>query len=219
MRKSDHVNLLFWGVLLPILGSVVSIEFFMDWRFEHLSAHMALEILGSLAAFTILFIIYISPRSLELEEGELSFLTMALMAMGLLDAFHAMALPGNNFVWLHSAATLAGGGFLALIWFSERPVPHVSQLFNVLIISVATLGIYSFVHPEVMPTMLDGGTFTIIARLMNIGGGIGFFLGAWYFYSRYRWFHRRGYYLLAAHCLLFGMAGILFEVSALWDLA
>ena len=79
------------------------------------------------------------------------------------------------------------------------------------------LGVFSVSWPELLPTLERGGGFTPVAQALNVGGGAGFLVAALYFVLlRYRtkaadslpW---------ASQCLLFGMAGILFAESSLWD--
>ena len=61
------------------------------------------------------------------------------------------------------------------------------------------------------------GQFTPLARGLNFGGGLGFFLAGAFFHLR---FYRQGYstdWLFATHTTLLGTAAILFERSALWN--
>ncbi len=64
-----------------------------------------------------------------------------------------------------------------------------------------------------------GDRFTPLARGLNLGGGIGFLIAGVFFIRR---FHRCGGntdWLFAIHTMLFGAAGVLFELSSLWDAA
>jgi len=68
-----------------------------------------------------------------------------------------------------------------------------------------------------LPVMVHDGHFTPLARTLNIVGGLGFFVGASFFLIRCRQQPTGDDWLFAVHCTLFGMAGVLFELSALWD--
>jgi hypothetical protein len=71
-----------------------------------------------------------------------------------------------------------------------------------------------------LPTMVDAeGRFTLPARRLNLLGGAGFIAAAVFFILRY---HRGGAaedWLFAVHTSLFGAAGVLFELSSMWDAA
>ena len=65
--------------------------------------------------------------------------------------------------------------------------------------------------------MVVEGAFTPLARTLNIMGGLFFFVAALRFIVLYRTSHQWDDWLFAIHCTLFGAAGILFELSELWD--
>ena len=64
---------------------------------------------------------------------------------------------------------------------------------------------------------VDQGKFSPLARALNILGRIGFLIAASFFMVHYQASSARSDYLFAIHCSLFGAAGILFELSQLWD--
>eukprot|EP00913_Durusdinium_trenchii_P035271 g33001.t1 len=61
--------------------------------------------------------------------------------------------------------------------------------------------------------------FTFLARGLNIGGGLGFLVAGAFFVRRFHQRQNHEDWLFAVHTILFGAAGILFELSALWDAA
>jgi len=66
------------------------------------------------------------------------------------------------------------------------------------------------------PGFTPDGTYTLWAKLLNIAGGLAFF-GAAAFFLRHYWHGGEAEDLiLADHCLLFAMAGVLFGLSHLW---
>ncbi len=145
----------------------------------------------------------------------------ALIAMGILDIFHAAVLPGNSFVWLHSTATLAGGLFFATVWFN-RSLPE-SRLAQAAIwftlFGSCLLGLHACLRPNQLPLMFSNGSFTTLARWFNIWGGIGFLIAGAFFIRRFHLNAKHESWLFAVHTVLLGSAGILFELSSLWDLA
>lgn len=215
----EHFTLIFISLILPISGSVISVSLFENWRLEHLLGHAIIEILGALIALAILFYIVVSQSTLNLRKSEVIWIGAALASMGLLDLFHAIVPLGNNFVWFHSMATALGGGFFAMVWWCPHLQGVQRNVIFIVILLTLLLAASSAYFPDMVPQMVLQGEFSIIARLLNICGGIGFIVAFIYFYKQYIQEKFRDYYLLAAHCLLFGVAGILFELSALWDAA
>jgi len=81
------------------------------------------------------------------------------------------------------------------------------------------------VFPEILPTMLINNQFYFLAKVINFTGGIDFLIGASFFvYSYYMQTENKSKHttnndniIFSNHCLLFGIAGLLFETSTLWD--
>ena len=206
------------GILLPLFGSALSVTALHGWRMEQIVGHAFLEALGGITALLVVTLIYANQASTQLKQSEISWIATALLSMGVLDFFHAIVPPGNNFVWLHSTATMVGGVFFGGIWLSNilqnktKLLPLVACILSIFLVT------WSLQMPNDVPRMLSSdGAFSLLARLLNIGGGLGFIAGCLYLYKRYQKTNRKDYFLLAVHCLLFGMAGILFEISELWD--
>lgn len=146
--------------------------------------------------------------------------------MGILDGFHAVLHAGISFVWLHSIATFTGGLTFAAVWFSDEVMSDKRQ--KLLIRSVVTItiliGIVSIFFSNYLPAMVIQGEFSLLARLLNIIGGIGFLVGSGYFiYHKIKNKNPTDNDLnnedvvFANHSLLFGIAGLLFEFSIIWD--
>ncbi|MEE3346699.1 MAG: hypothetical protein VX186_00930 [Nitrospinota bacterium] len=145
----------------------------------------------------------------------------ALISMGTLNIFHAAVSPGNLFVRLHSTAQFAGGLFFPLVWLPGQisDSPPVKCLPLTLIFGITALGILSILFGEFIPEIVVQGKFSPLARALNILGRIGFLIAASFFMVHYQASSARSDYLFAIHCSLFGAAGILFELSQLWDAA
>jgi hypothetical protein len=141
--------------------------------------------------------------------------------MGVLDLYHAAVPPGNTFVWLHSTATFLGGILFAFVWtprWMRRGRVAEWLPWAVLMASMAfgALSCFALRIPPIASTL---GEFTLLARGLNIGGGVGFLIAGAFFVRR---FLRRADdtdWMFAVHTILFGAAGILFELAVLWDAA
>jgi PAS domain S-box-containing protein len=139
--------------------------------------------------------------------------------MGVLDLFHAGFEGGERFVWLHSTATFIGGLLFAGVWLPPTTVPKRwrARLVGLVLIAAMVFGVGSCLSPSVPATTTTEEGFSPLSRSLNIGGGAGFLLAGIFFIRR---FHRRAEtndWLFALHTMLFGAAGVLFELSKLWD--
>ncbi len=205
-------------VTLPLLSTAIFNTWIPDWRWENIPVHAVIEGMGTLAAFIISSLIF-SLVSREEISRQYLWVVFALVVMGTLDGFHALLNPGQSFVWLHSIATALGGILFSMVWI---PLPKLSskQILKIclFILFVSTvLGIFSVTHSEYFPAMITAGSFTFAAKIVNMSGGIGFIIGTAYFAYQYiKRGHEEGV-IFANHCLLFGVAGLLFEISVLWD--
>jgi PAS domain S-box-containing protein len=173
--------------------------------------------MGGVMALTIAGML-VARQCVGVTEPHKVWMACGLAGMGTLDLFHAAMLPGDNFVWLHSASTLVGGLLFLGVWL-RRPVSSVWALWLPAVVFLAALavGLVSCVWPAMVPTMIEHGRFTVTTRTLNIIGGIGFGLASLFFVGRFQ--RRVGHddWLFAVTTQLFAGAGLLFEVSALWD--
>jgi two-component system sensor histidine kinase/response regulator len=208
------------SLLLPLLGTIASKLYFPTLRLEHLPFHSMIETVGGLIAIAIAGILIAEHPSRHHSQHYI-WMASALIGMGVLDLCHAAVLPGNHFVWLHSVATFVGGSFFACVWARGSFVqgPYAARFPWLVFVLAVLFGVASCTTVQ-LPAMTDSsGDFTPLARSLNVGGGIGFFIAATFFIRR---FHRDAGdadWLFAVHTMLFGAAGILFELSTLWDAA
>ncbi|QDT25533.1 Sensory/regulatory protein RpfC [Gimesia panareensis] len=218
---------LWWAILgvmlslvMPTVGSAIVLLFFPDMRFAHLPVHSLLETSGGLMAVAIAGILVVEFRR---KPEVVCYLSMAsaLIAMGILDTFHAAVEPGNAFVWLHSIATLAGGVIFATVWMEYSPLTIRSSriLIWAVLVCSCLLGLHACLLPAQIPAMVAEGNFTPLARALNICGGVGFLIAGLFFIRRFHLYAQHESWLFAVHTMLLGAAGILFEMSALWDMA
>jgi PAS domain S-box-containing protein len=208
------------SLVMPTVGSAIVLLFFPDTRFAHLPVHSLLETAGGLMAVAIAGILVVESRR---KPEMVCYLSMAcaLIAMGILDTFHATVNPGNSFVWLHSIATLAGGVIFATVWVGYFPnsARTTRIIVGVVLFISCLLGLHACLLPSQLPPMVVDGKFTPLAQALNIIGGIGFLIAGVYFIRRFHRYAQHESWLFAVHTMLLGAAGILFEMSVLWDMA
>ena len=213
-----ELSILLCSIMLPVAGSILSIIFLSQWFWQNSLIHTAVEALGGFIAWMIAVIILAMHRRNQIEPVHI-WTSCALLGMGTLDILHSCVSPGITFVWLHSTATLVGGLFFALTWLPQRIAKsqHITSLPVITLFAASVFGALSILFPQILPLMVSQGKFTLTARLLNISGGILFFSAAIHFYTKFKKIGNREDLIFTNHCLLFGMAGSLFEVSILWD--
>ncbi len=217
--ESFRINLILLGILFLFIGCQAVDSNSPGWLWKHESFHSVVESLGAFAAITLALLILLILK----QKKEISYhfwTSCALIGMGILDGFHAGVQPGNSFVWLHSIATLVGGMLFALVWLPERFVPlgRITIVPIIVAISSTLAGIYTLMVPEHIPVMLSQGNFTITAKAINSLGGLFFIAAVLRFYILFKIYRKVDEILFTFHCLLFGIAALLFDFSRLWDL-
>lgn len=202
------------GLVLPLTGSVVLSGMGRSGYWEHPPFHSVVEALGGFIALLLAGLLA-QRAHIRQAVGEEVWIAAALTAMGVLDIAHAAGPVGGPFVWYHSVATLLGGLLFSCVWLPVEPRARW------LPIAVATASVALVAGPLLfdtgLPVMLREGRFTPTARALNTVGGIGFYAASLYFCRSYWTTRTWDSLLFAAHCMLFGSAGILFEGSELWD--
>lgn len=203
--------------VLPFMAGLAMGNLSPDWLWSHVAFHSFVEGLGSLMAIAIA--VFILVRTDTKNRNYMLPLACSMLAMGILDGFHACVNPGIEFVWLHSTAQFAGGLFLMMIWLPKHFIrKHTAKwLPRLLAIACVLIGVTSIRYPEVLPAMLVSGKFTWVAKMLNIFGGVSFLSGGVYFALRFYRNSDSTSLLFTSLCLLFGVAGMTFESSVLWN--
>jgi len=211
---------LFVGVVLPGLGSVISSTLLPDWRWDQVPFHSAIEVAGGLIALALAGVLLAMLRPGSGTRHHL-WMAAALVGMGVLDIAHGCVPPGETFVWFHSTATFVGGVLFAMVWLPARIAESLRCRLVLPLTSVAVfaLCVCTLSLPAMIPAMVHEGAFTATARGLNIFGGVGFLAAAGWFLKRHRATPGWDHCLFACLCGLFGAAGVLFELSFLWDAA
>ncbi|MCP4713415.1 MAG: hypothetical protein GY869_32700, partial [Planctomycetes bacterium] len=183
-RALPIVSVLLIGCVFPLIAGWAVIRFCMGWRWDQVAFHSCVESFGALMALGVagFFLLRFD------KKGDYRLpLICAMLVMGILDGFHAAVSPGVEFVWLHSTAQFFGGAFMALLWLPKRltPADLTKWIPRGLIIISVLFAVISLSFPAVIPAMIQNGQFTPTAKMLNIAGGILFFVGAAFFLRRY----------------------------------
>jgi PAS domain S-box-containing protein len=206
------------AILIPLIGSVFFFELLGDSQWIHALTHSVIEAAGAAIALVVGALLLVQSRRQTVAPHFL-WVSLALVCMGILDFFHALVEERPAFYWSRSLANLFGGILFMGAWLPDRlATPKSFRLLPVIVFAASfTLGVYFVVRPDGMPLMFGSKGYAPLAKAINFLGGIPFLLAAWNYFIRYSRTQRRENYLISLHCLLLGMAGVLFAFSNLWN--
>lgn len=206
-------------IVTPVLLGQVIVRL-IPAPFVSIPLHSVLEATGGMIAIVISMIVYVKYRR-EAELTHFNISTAALLAMGIIDIFHASMMPGELFVWLHSIAVFFGGLLFTGVWLREQRVSYILYDFIPVIFVVLpiTVSFLSILFSQQLPVMLNTDmSFTVDANWLNMIGGAGFFIASVRFVTNYLKNGELDELLFAGHTMLFGIAGVLFVSSMIWDM-
>jgi signal transduction histidine kinase len=168
--------------------------------------------LASIAMAAVLLLRRDDATSLRLQPAATGFL-----AMGILEVFHAVAQPGDGFVFLRNVASLAGGAGFILI--RRRPREKDMGRWLPWGISAGTVifGVWVLSFPDRLPDMIRDGQFTPTAVAPQSLACVCFFGAAGKLFLEYRQSRRSEDYVFASLALMFGLAELVFMYSVPWD--
>ncbi len=204
------------GILLTLSISTVE-DALPSFQLNHAVLHAVLETLGCMLALGIASFLLMCHG--ERNNGYMTWLACSILVMGILDAFHASMMPSNEFICVRSISHLIGGLCIALIWLPERfsRMWLAEVMPKILAAAAGLFGAIALVFPEMLPAVLAGERFTLVAKTLHFSGGIFFLAGVAYFISRFDRDQDAIQALFAIYCLLFGVAGLTFMFSRLWS--
>ena len=208
-----------WAMVSLLFGVIIISTFIPDFYWNSELFHVLIESGGALIGFGLALIVLAMINKQQLPVNYI-WLIASFISMGTLDMFHSQMHPGQVFVWLHSVATFIGGLLAMLIWLPESLSKKFFKSFYIWLTLLISVGfsLFSILMPDLILTMLDANKqFTSTANILNIIGGIGFLITWFYFAKEYHRHHHSQLFFFSNHFALFGIAGLLFEISILWD--
>ncbi|HLZ33489.1 MAG TPA: sensor histidine kinase [Nitrospira sp.] len=200
-----------------LLASTVMHAMWPDWREHHEPLHSTIEAVGGLVAIAMAMVLLHTHD--ESTAGKYRVLAAGFLGMGILQEFHAIARPGNEFVLFRNLASLAGGiGFL-LVWRSHTQAGESERRWHswAMAAGALSIGTWFLMFPQQIPEMVRNGEFTPTAVAPQSVACILFLLGTARLLLDYRRSGRSQDALFASLALLFGLAELVFMYSVPWD--
>lgn len=186
------------------------------WTWAHEPLHSFMETAGACIGIVVACMLLVMQR-LDRGTSRNAVIAAGLIAMSILDGLHALVEVGQNFVWLHSVATFAGGAVCAFVWLPGDRPQRAATWLTVAGCMVSAVVIVTFARPAWLPLMVNADGFTNVAIFLNVGGGVLLTAAAVRQYLDFRQRGRVDDLLFATHFLLLGGAAVMFEQSQLWD--
>lgn len=189
-------------------------------------SYIVIGILGSFAA--VLLAVFIIAR--YRGQPGIPYISAGLMAIGIIDGFHAISPAGSNeFVWLHSFASIFGGLFFVLYVLSEvshLPVPTIKTTtkgidwFLGSVITAALLfGGLTIVFAQRLPAMVQEGQFTPIAWMINAVPITLFLFAGINLFRQYRKTGAQELFVFTAILIFLFQASEIFYFATLWSVS
>lgn len=216
--KPGSLLLTMAGCAAASLGAGLALELTApDFSWHQAGLHSAMEAVGGLAGVAMAAVLL--RRGAAAGGRRRDGLALGFLAMGLLEEFHAVAPPGNGFILLRGAASLAGGLGFALVWLPE-PAPdsaRARRLPWLVAAGAVAVGSWVLAFPEALPAMTRQGAFTPTAVAPTSLACLLFLSAA----GRLLLDHRRSGApqdaLFALLALMYSLAEFMFVYSSLWD--
>ncbi|MGB3962122.1 MAG: diguanylate cyclase, partial [Sulfurimonas sp.] len=179
-----------------------------------------LESVGATIAFIISIVFYIKYARYG-HINRFNIAAFGLLSMGIIDMFHAVVMPGELFVFLHSSAVFFGGLFLGAVWVKEFQISRENYRYIPLSVLVFSFGfaLFFIVFSDYVPRIFDtDNSFSINADLLNIIGGMGFLTASFIFAKEYLKTQELQELVFVGFTMLCATAALLFVFSDLWNL-
>ncbi|MEX5217406.1 MAG: histidine kinase [Nitrospira sp.] len=186
-----------------------------NWRWHQAPLHSAVETVGGLASIAMAAVLFLRRDDVPLNR--LQPVACGFLAMGILEVFHAVAQPGDGFVFLRNVASLAGGIGFVLIRRPDR-TDHMGRWLPWGVFTGALIfGVWVLSFADRLPDMIRDGQFTPTAVAPQSLACVFFFGAGAKLFFEYRRSRRPEDYLFGSLALMFGLAELVFMYSVPWD--
>ena len=218
-KQKKTLILVTFSCIALLATSFLIAEIFPDVIWKHYPVHSSIEVWGA-ATSIIVSVLLLTIYQRQDFKPEYFFAAVGMLGMGVFDGLHALYYAGNEFIALHSYATFFGGVAFSLIFFPVKKVSPQIVRYTPYLIFAFCLGFALLILPntDLLLQMRDQNGFSSFARYLNISGGVGFILASYRFAFPPKQLVREPDWVFALLSALFGVSGLLFEFSQLWDI-
>lgn len=210
------------ALIILIPGGIVPLTLFLfirnilpDWDIVNLSLHTFLE---TTSFFGGIFLAYLMLLKGEKEDNNSHYrwISASLIAMSILDAFHAAINTENR---LNTIALILGALIINLVWLPEKlSRSRAAGLIPYFIAVLAIVfGIIPLIFPGAIFLMLSGEKFIFTASLLNVIAGILFISATLYFLKRYWASTEKEDVLFSLFFILIGSSALLRPFGHTWS--
>ncbi|GEM_PF-5085675 len=156
-----------------LLACVAPYVLLGDARWASPFVHTAVETVCALTSIILAYCLTALPSA---RQTRVPFaIPLGFLAMGVLDAFHAVSTPGGGFVLLRGFASLAGG--LGFACMDLAPRPRAWLVWSTLL-AAGGLGTLTALDRPLFPACLVEGRFTAFAIGLHAVAGASYLVGA-----------------------------------------
>jgi len=223
-RRIDRNSLLLL-LLLTVPAGVMAVVLYLwpDAVWIAAIPYSAVGILGSFASLLLAVFLFVRYRA----QSRILYVSAGLVAMGIIDGFHAVTAPGSvEFVWLHSVAGTVGGAFFVLYAFAgstNLPTPSVKdtaggivKLLGGTAAAAFVCGVLPIALSDALPAVAQDGQLTPVAWALNAVPAALFLVAGVSLFRQYRKTGANEIFLLTAILIFLFQTCEVFSFATLW---
>lgn len=218
-----------WLVLAALLVPPVLISLLLGYgvlyklHVDH-GSHALVEGFCALVSLVVFYVLH--QEFISTGTCRLRMMAFAFLALGIVDAFHALSPPHSGlFVWFRGSAAFFGAALLALSLRQDGSRLTVSMFTRrnankhaALVASVAVLfSLLSILFKEHLPAMIRGEHFSTAALIIKVVAGLLYFWVGRAFLQFYCRSRENILFVLAVAMLLLAESQLLAFFSDPWD--
>ncbi|GEM_PF-6631545 len=186
---------------------------------QSIPIHATVEASGSIIALFLAFFLFKFDNDSQ-YLSRYHFASIALIAMGIFELFHAISLPGSLFVWFHTIGLLLGSILFLSVFLPEKKVSLALYYGIPIVTAIVAIGIAILLlfNGEILPSAIVNGNFSTSEAVLNNLSGFFFFLAAFSFVRHYRLEREPEDLYFIGLTIMLGAAAFLFQNSVIWGL-
>lgn len=220
MMKKENIIIYLLGVWISILiisGMGVWLLDFSNSK-QSVPIHATVEASGSIIALFLAFFLFKFDNNTQ-YLSRYHFASIALIAMGIFELFHAISAPGSLFVWFHTFGLLLGSILFLSVFLPEKKVSRGVYYGIPIATAVGAIGIAIFLlfNSAILPAAIVNGHFSTSETVLNNLSGFFFFLAAFSFVRYYRIKRDSEDLYFIGLTIMLASAALLFQNSVIWE--